>query len=45
MSTFNVELTIDTTLVEKVNLCVECGPCDLFIEGNTTRHLHHHIDI
>ena len=25
-------------------MCVECCPCDLFIEGNNTRHLHHHIE-
>ena len=25
-------------------MCVECCPCDLFMEGSNTRHLHHHIE-
>ena len=45
ISTFNVELTVDTKVgCRKVNWCVECCSCDLFIEGNNTRHLHHHIE-
>ena len=38
-----MELTVDKGC-RKVNWCVECCPCDLVIEGNNTRYLHHHIE-
>ena len=36
-----MELAVDPKVAERY---MECYPCDLFIEGNNTRHLHHHIE-
>ena len=38
-----MELTVAQRL-QNGNWCIECSPCDLFVEGNNTRHLHHHIE-